>query len=101
VDVIVELKEVVQAGKLLDPLLVWKDNVSGALVVFDGHHRMDAYQAAEAKPTLKVWTQQLTMWIQRKKCVNFPTILTPEYIFICLRQRNKKPHGGLLLRVKQ
>lgn len=60
-EVIVELKEVVQAGKLLDPLLVWKDTVSGTLLVFDGHHRMEAYQEAEAKLTLAVWTQQLNV----------------------------------------
>ncbi len=61
VEAVVAMKEVVQAGKLLDPLLVWKDDVSGALIVFDGHHRMEAYKEAGADPSLEVWTQQLSV----------------------------------------
>ncbi len=60
-EAIVAMKEVVQAGDLLDPLLVWKDTTSGAFIVFDGHHRMEAYKGADAKPALQVWTQQLNV----------------------------------------
>jgi hypothetical protein len=60
-EAIVAMKEVVQAGALLDPLLVWKDTISGAFIVVDGHHRMEAYKEADAKPALQVWTQQLNV----------------------------------------
>lgn len=61
VEAVAAMKEVVEAGGLLDPLLVWKDSIGDALIVFDGHHRMEAYKEAGVKSSLEVWTQQLNV----------------------------------------
>ncbi|MFV0489542.1 MAG: ParB N-terminal domain-containing protein [Vibrio fluvialis] len=45
------LCDVLERGDVLDPIAVWEDPDSGALVVADGHHRLAAYrQQRQSKP---------------------------------------------------
>ncbi|MFM0323716.1 ParB N-terminal domain-containing protein [Caballeronia glebae] len=54
------LVEVVARGDHLDPVVFWQDpeQPDGPLWVIDGHHRMEAYEAAEVNPRAKVWAQR-------------------------------------------
>ncbi|WP_321802813.1 hypothetical protein [Burkholderia sp. BCC1988] len=56
------LKEVVERGDPLDPVVYWQDPAvsDGPLWVIDGHHRMEAYEAAEVRPEANVWGQRFT-----------------------------------------
>lgn len=51
------LRQLIEDGVDLDPLIVWEDP-QGTLWVLDGHHRMEALSEADAPPDLKVWVQR-------------------------------------------
>ncbi len=55
------LKEVIEAGGSLDPLIVWEDPTSSNadLWVVDGHHRMTALMDMKAPANQAVWVQRL------------------------------------------
>lgn len=54
------LVELVQRGDPLDPVVYWQNpsEPDGPLWVIDGHHRMEAYEAAEVALGAKVWAQR-------------------------------------------
>lgn len=58
-DAVHELREIVLAGGLLDPILVWEDR--GEMLVVDGHHRMEAYTESDLSPSTPVWVQRLNV----------------------------------------
>lgn len=62
------LMELVERGDPLDPVVYWQDPVEpdGPLWVIDGHHRMEAYGAAEVDHGTKVWGQRFTGATERE-----------------------------------
>src|SRR5687768_12033432 len=58
-DAVRELREIVLAGGLLDPILVWGDR--GEMLVVDGHHRMEAYTESDLSPSTPVRVQRLNV----------------------------------------
>ena len=53
------LRQLVESGSSLDPLIVWGDP-QGTLWVIDGHHRMEAMTEADAPAPHDVWVQRFT-----------------------------------------
>lgn len=51
---VAKLCDVLRRGHELDPIRVWEDPESGALVVADGHHRLEAYNEAAKVEKVKV-----------------------------------------------
>ncbi|WP_430495586.1 ParB N-terminal domain-containing protein [Ralstonia pseudosolanacearum] len=51
------LRQLVESGSSLDPLIVWEDP-QGSLWVIDGHHRMEAMTEADVSASHDVWVQR-------------------------------------------
>ena len=51
------LRQLVESGSSLDPLIVWEDP-QGNLWVIDGHHRMEAMAEADVPASQDVWVQR-------------------------------------------
>ncbi|MDO3579214.1 ParB N-terminal domain-containing protein [Ralstonia pseudosolanacearum] len=51
------LRQLVESGSSLDPLIVWEDP-QGNLWVIDGHHRMEAMTEADVPASHDVWVQR-------------------------------------------
>jgi ParB-like chromosome segregation protein Spo0J len=51
------LRQLVESGSSLDPLIVWEDQ-QGTLWLIDGHHRMEALEEADVPASHDVWVQR-------------------------------------------
>lgn len=49
-----ELVDVLKAGKELDPMVAWKRDIDGRLIVIDGHHRLAALLKAGANGKVRI-----------------------------------------------